>query len=74
MLALYDSWNKSQQLKHNLSPDVLKTFAGAGDAVTTTPQKQVTVGGGVRPRHKMAAGGDPGGLTSPAPMQVCHSL
>ncbi|KAA0202060.1 hypothetical protein HAZT_HAZT000626 [Hyalella azteca] len=29
VLALYDSWTKSRQLKHNLRPDVLQSFSGA---------------------------------------------
>ncbi|KAB7505641.1 hypothetical protein Anas_05703, partial [Armadillidium nasatum] len=36
VFAVYDSWTKSQQLKRNLAPDVIKSFT-PGD--TSTPQK-----------------------------------
>uniref|UniRef100_A0A6A7FYG4 Protein KIAA0100-like n=3 Tax=Hirondellea gigas TaxID=1518452 RepID=A0A6A7FYG4_9CRUS len=50
VLALYDSWNKSQQLKHNLSPDVLETFSGAADG--TTPQKNSVAASGFGRGHR----------------------
>ncbi|XP_050696104.1 protein KIAA0100-like [Eriocheir sinensis] len=62
VLALYDSWTKSQQLRRNLTPDIIKNYNP--DAPTTaaaTTQK---------PRSRSLVDNAAQGLASPTSLQV----